>query len=172
MWYVLKCRSGQEETILRSCRQHLSAAAMDDVFLFRSERLWRKGGAWRRVELDLFPGYVFLESRRPDLLSEELERYRGFLTVLEEPDYLISVYEEEEAMLRRLCGEQHVLRLSYGYRKDGVDHITKGPLKGMASHIQTVDWHRRFARLDISLSRRQARIWAGVGLDMQEIAAG
>ena len=72
-WYVLQCRTGQEDKIIRSCRQHISSNALEEVFSFRCERLWRTDGVWKLVEKEMFPGYVFLESSRPDKLSEELE---------------------------------------------------------------------------------------------------
>lgn len=90
-WYVLQCRTGQEDKIIRSCRQHISPNALEEVFSFRCERLWRTDGVWKLVEKEMFPGYVFLESSRPDKLSEELEAYRKILKVMEEPGYLISV---------------------------------------------------------------------------------
>ncbi len=164
-WYVLQCKTGQEDAIVRSCRQHLSACALEDAFTFRCVRLWRTDGAWKLVEKEMFPGYVFLESNRPKLLSEELEQYRKILRVLEEPGYLISVYEDEEQNLRSLCGSSHLLKMSYGYKEDGVDYITEGPLKGMENRIIRMDWHRRFAQVEIPLARRTAVVWAGLGLD-------
>jgi len=123
------------------------------------------------VEKDMFPGYIFLESRRPDLLSKELEQYRRILTVLEEDRYLISVYEDEEKRLRDLCGTRHFLRMSYGYRdrEKGRDCITEGPLKEMSSQILKIDWHRRFAQVEIPVARRKAVVWAGIGLDESRI---
>lgn len=164
-WYVLQCKTGQEDKIVRSCRQNLSDRALDEAFTFRCARLWRNDGIWKLVEKEMFPGYVFLESSCPKLLSEELEQYRSILRVMEEAGYLISVYEDEEKNLRSLCGSSHFLNMSYGYKKDGVDYITKGPLKGMESRIIRSDWHRRFAQVEIPLARRRTVVWAGLGVD-------
>ena len=168
-WYVLQGRSGQEEKIIHSCRQHLSAEALDSAFLFRCERLWRSEGEWKLTQKEMFPGYVFLESSRPDLLSIELERYRTIFKVMEEPGYLISVYQEEEHYLRRLCGEKHLLKLSYGYkdREDGISHITEGPLMGLEQRVARFDWHRRFAQVEVPLARRKLIVWAGLGIAEQ-----
>lgn len=166
-WYVLQCRTGQEDTIIRSCRQHISSAALAGAFSFCCERLWRSDGIWKLVVKDMFPGYVFLESSRPEMLSEELENYRRILRVMEEPGYLISVYQEEEQYLRKLCGEDHYLKISYGYKdKDsGKSLITNGPLRKMGSQIIKYDWHRRFAQVVISVSGRKISVWAGLGID-------
>ena len=174
MWFVVRCRSGCEEEILRSCRTRLSPGALDEAFRFRCERFWRSDGAWRRVERDMFSGYVFLQSARPELLSEEIKKYRAILPVLGEPGYLIPVYQEEENYLRQLCGEQHVLRLSYGYRdrKHGCDCITKGPLKEAGSRLRATDWHRRCARVAVPVARRTAVTRAGVAFDGCKEAGG
>ena len=79
MWYVFQCQSGKEESVLHACRRALSPEAMEDAFLFRCERLWRSDGAWKPVIRTMFPGYVFLESSRPRLLSAELGRCTGGL---------------------------------------------------------------------------------------------
>lgn len=163
-WYILQCRIGQEETIIRSCRQHISTSALDHVFSFNCERLWRSNGFWKPVKRGMFPGYVFLESSRPEELSRELETYRRILKVMEEADYLISVYDEEEQYLKKLCGEHHYLGISYGCktREKGISIIDKGPLKGFEKYIIKYDWHRRFAQVEIPLSGKKMIVWAGI----------
>lgn len=166
-WYVLQCRAGQEETIIRSCKQHISSEALVAAFSFRSERLWRMGGNWKLVEKRMFPGYVFLESNQPERLSKELDIYRKIFRVMEEPAYMISVYKEEEQYLRGLCGEQHYLKMSYGYKDpaNGTSFITRGPLKGIENQNIKCNWHRRFAQVEISVSRRNVIVWAGIEID-------
>lgn len=165
-WYVLHCKPGREDIIIRSCRQHLSKFVLEAAFTFRCERLWRVDGAWRPVEKELFPGYVFLQSSHTKELSEELEEYRRILKVMEENGYLISVYEDEEANLRMLCGEDHFLKMSYGFKdkENGISRITQGPLMDLGDRIIKLDWHRRFAQIEILLSRQKAVVWAGLDI--------
>lgn len=165
-WYVIKCRSGQEELIVKSCRQYLSHQALEAAFTFQCERLWKKKGNWKIIVKNLFPGYIFLQSSFPQQLSEELKHYRTMLQILEDKGYLFSIYEEEETYLRKLCGEEHFLALSYGYhdRENGKSCITKGPLKNWQSQIKKIDWHRRFAQLELALEHRKAIIWVGVDI--------
>lgn len=166
-WYVLQCRTGQEENIIRSCIRHISPHALETAFTFRCERLWRSDGTWKYMQKEMFPGYVFLESSRPGELSKELETYRSILRVMEEPGYLISVYEEEERYLRELCGEHHCLSMSYGYRdpENGASLITSGPLKGLNHRVVKYDWHRRFARLNVPVSGKNVIVFAGIAID-------
>lgn len=165
-WYILNCKAGQEQLIINSCRQHLSSFALESVFTFRCERLWRTGGFWRLVEKEMFPGYVFLNSCHPKELSEELKPYRKIVRIMEENGYLISVYEEEESYLNNLCGENHIMKLSYGYKNsdDGDFCITSGPLKEWKSQIVKINWHKRFAQVGIPLTKRKVIVWAGLDL--------
>ena len=164
-WYVIQCRPGEEERLISSCKSRISPDALQEAFFFRSERLWRAGGGnWKRIIKPMFPGYVFLQSGRPELLFQELTPYREFLKVMEEPGYLISLYEEEEKNLRSLCGENHLLSLSYGYRENGKNFILEGPLKGREERILQADWHRRYARVELPIARRKTVVWAGLGL--------
>lgn len=170
-WHVLKCRTGQEEKIIRSCIQHIPPHALETAFSFRCERLWRTEGRWKLLEKEMFPGYVFLQSSRPGELSKELEAYRPILRVMEEQGYLLSVYEEEERYLRELCGEHHNLRMSYGYREpeNGASRITSGPLKRLDNRVVKYDWHRRFAKLELHLSGKKAIVFAGLGIDEERV---
>lgn len=118
----------------------------------------------------MFPGYVFLQSSSPGELSKKLEQYRNFSRLMEEPGYLISVYEEEEKILRQLCGEDHCLKMSYGYKENCVDYVTAGPLKGLENRILRIDWHRRFAQLKIPVSGQKKIVWAGIALDIERAA--
>ena len=52
---------------------------------------------------------------------------------------------EEEAFLRRLCGEKHHLGMSRGYIQNGVTHVANGPLRGMERQIRRIDRHKRVA---------------------------
>lgn len=168
-WYVLQCRPGQEKEIIHSCCQRLSGEVLNEAFIFYSQRLWRAGGGtWKPILKEMFPGYVFLQSDNPKELSKELQQYRGIVKVMEEAGYLISVYDEEEHYLKRLCGDKHLLELSYGYREEGTDYIVEGPLKGLENQVIKADWHRRFARIDIPIAHRKTVIWAGIALEREK----
>lgn len=163
-WYVVQCGEGREKEILFSLKKNLSSMAMNDAFTFGCQRLWHLGGEWKITEKYMFPGYLFIESKYPQILSKELDKYRKIVKILEEPGYLISVYEEEEMYLKHLCGPTHFLGLSYGYKDHemGESHITEGPLLGQEKWIKKYNWHGRYAQLQVSVAGKKVSIWAGL----------
>lgn len=170
-WYALQCKSGQEKKLVHLCKQHISSVALEDAFFFYSERLWRIKGKWDLIEKNLFPGYIFLESSEPCLLLKELEQYQKFIKFLGE-EKLISIYDEEKQILKELCGTQHCLKLSYGYKQHGMNYITAGPLKGKEKSVTKFDWHSRLAVIDISIGMKRSIIWAGLEIDKEVLPAG
>ena len=83
MWCILRCQSEKTEQIMESCRRNISGQVLRDVFTFTYERMRRYEGSWHTETRSMFPGYIFLETEKPDELSEALEPYRGVVSVME-----------------------------------------------------------------------------------------
>lgn len=161
-WYALYCRSGQEDTIIRSCKQNLSRQALTDAFQFSYERMKKYLGEWHVDTYAMFPNYVFLQSEYPDVLSEELEQYRKIVSVLESERLLLAVYPEEENVIMQLCGDCHHMRMSKGIIEDGTLRVIDGPLEGREAMIRKVDRHKRVAMLNLKISPEIPDVWAGL----------
>ena len=156
MWYVLRCKQGEEQSILYSLKQHLSDRILKEAFVFTYDRMKRYHGQWHVESLAMFPNYIFLESDYGEALSRELEPYRGIVHVMEDHEILWQVYSEEEKFLRFLCGQEHHLDLSRGYIRNGITHVNEGPLRGLENRIQKIDRHKRTARLQVPMEHRLA----------------
>lgn len=162
MWYVLHCQKGKEEMIVNSCRQRIEKNVLMDAFVFTYDRMKLYGGSWHTETTPMFPEYVFLEAEHQESLSEQLEPYREFVQILEDRTSLRRVSPEEEEFLRILCGEQHHLRMSRGIIREGVTHVTQGPLIGQEDKIMKIDRHKRLARLHTPFRRIQDSMVAGL----------
>lgn len=150
MWYVLHCPSLNEETIIQSCKQHISPHILRDAFLLTCDRMKRYQGSWHTDIVKIFPEYIFLDSEKPQQLSQELEQYRGFLRIMESEKLLIPVDEEQQRLLAALSGEDHHIGMSKGVIKNGVTEVTNGPLTGKESLIRKIDRHKRLAHINWS----------------------
>lgn len=162
MWCILRCQSEKTEQIMESCRRNISGQVLRDVFTFTYERMRRYEGSWHTETRSMFPGYIFLETEKPDELSEALEPYRGVVSVMENDRLLLRVQPEEEELLRSLCGREHHLAMSQGYIRDGITHITEGPLVGMERRIRRIDRHKRLADIASPVQGMEGPVQAGL----------
>lgn len=163
-WYVIFCKTGQEETIIRSCKKNLSKQALEDAFQFSYERMKKYLGQWHVDTYRMFPNYVFLKTSRPELLSEELKQYREITNILESDGFLMGIEPEEERMIHELCGEEHHLGISRGIIQDGALRVLDGPLTGCEPLIRKIDLHKRIAVLDLKVTGKGKDIWAGLDI--------
>ncbi len=164
-WYLLSCKSGQEERLIRFCRGRLPGEILEDAFQFSYERMKKYLGAWHVDTYPMFPGYVFLQSSRPERLSEELGRCRGQADMLPEQGRRpLPVARKEEHLLRMLCGERRHMGLSRGTVKNGRLCVAEGPLAGREDLIERLDLHRRVAVLRLSPAQGGRNVWAGIDI--------
>ena len=162
MWCVLRCRPEDAGDIMKSCRRNIPADILHDAFKFTCDRMKRYQGSWHVETQELFPGYVFLETSDIRALADALEPYRGYVSVLEDESLLRRVDPEEEELLRLLGGSSHHLKLSRGYIRDGITHITQGPLAGMEEQIRKIDRHKRTAQVGFRAEGRERLFMAGL----------
>ena len=74
MWYAIQTMTGNEEEAAESIRRLVDKEVYEECFLLKREAVWRIQGACRvYVEL-LFPGYVFVSTKNPEELYQQLKR--------------------------------------------------------------------------------------------------
>lgn len=132
MWCVLNCPRGREQEISRICRSLTDGRVIRDVFVFTREQMKRYEGSWHVEEKPLFPGSIFLETEDVPALMRMLGQMfqeNGSDGKADIP--LRQLHAAEEKFLAELGGRQHHLPMSTGYIRDGVTHVTEGPLKVM-----------------------------------------
>lgn len=153
MWCVLKCRPGKSEETMALCRRMIPKDILQDAFLFTCDRMRRYQGSWHIERTSMFPDYVFLETGDIRALSECLKLHRETADVLEDSSMPRRVEPEEETLLRRLGGREHHIGISQGYIRDGITHVTQGPLVGMERRIRKIDRHKRIAWIEYLVGR-------------------
>ena len=165
--YAIFTREGCEETLKNEIEERFIRLE-EEVYILMVNRLKKYDGEYRIVARSLFPEYVFIDTEDDDRLSINLRRNREIRALLfsSDPDENIVVLgKEEEKILDRLCGKDHILDISYGYKDEDGVHITTGPLVGMERIIKKVNRHKRIAVIEIDfLSKKKELI---VGLDIE-----
>jgi transcriptional antiterminator NusG len=146
----LSCKRQEEQKLLTICRENLPKKVLHGAFVLTYDKMRRYEGVWHLERKLLFPECIFLESGQEEALLKELMQGAYFGNIIEGKSRLLQVGQNEENLLRRLCGKQCHLEMSKGIICKGVTRITEGPLKGMENRILRIDRHKRLARVEIT----------------------
>ena len=128
LWYVLQTKSRQEKALAQS----LDAMHVQ-YFLPLVDQVRMHGGRRARVQMPLFPGYLFLNGSRDDAFTAD--RTRRVAQIINVPDQ------------QRLAEELNNIRLAltssqpldpYPYLKAGVQVVVRcGPMQGMTGKVES-----------------------------------
>lgn len=170
MWYAVWIRTGQEEKLLRLCRQRLQRgkdareekSAFESCFVPKYERAWRTQGCWEKREEILFPGYLFFITEYPDSLQRLLKKIPEFTRLLGDEDGSIPLYEQEVEFLEKYTNPDHVLEMSTGKMIGDKLIVTGGALEGYEGKVVHFDRHRRLVTLEIGFFGRVVNMTVGM----------
>lgn len=151
--YVLYCQITKIEKICRTLNQKENIHA----YIPHMEKYLGSKG----VIVDdyvLFPGYLFIETELSqqkfnDVLISLKERRTGIIRELKKPD-VSALTDDEIHLLNQLLDSEKILRMSYGYKKNGKTVITSGPLIHFQNQISKVNTKEKCAVLNLSLLDR------------------
>ena len=152
-WYVLYCLSHRTNRILSNLRRRSEIEAFipeSEVYHRDSKEITKK---------PMFDHYIFVKTT-----LEQKEFNDLLLTMRDENDGLIKQLENNETSALRkeeieffetVLDENHIVRISYGYKLHGKTMITEGPLLAYQNHIARVDTHNHTAHLDLTFFDRK-----------------
>lgn len=163
MWYVIQVYTGKELEIARQCRDRVVAES-EDVFVPLAERWTKIRGERTLITSRLFPGYVFIETDRIEDFYKRLNRIYAMTKVLRTGEEMTPIQPEEEEYLRRLGGDEHVVKYSEGYIEGEKLVVTSGPLKDFEGNVKKVLRHKRLVVLEVPLLGRTVEVTVGLGV--------
>ena len=119
------------------------------------DRMKRYQGQWHVEQEIAFPDIIFLESRDPDTLEQELHAKC--------PDsHMIRLSSEQKGLFAQLFGEEKHMSLSKGHIRQGQTCVTQGPLQGKEDLIRKIDRHKRLARLEVPAGEGLLQMYGGL----------
>lgn len=163
MWYVIQVFTGREMEIARQCRERV-AEKYETVFVPLAERQTKIRGQRTLIRTRLFPGYVFIETERIEDFYTRLKRIPAMTKILMTGEFMTPLHRDEEAYLRQLGGEDHVVRYSEGYLEGEKLTVTSGALVGYEGRIKKILRHKRLVVLEVSLLGRIVEVTLGLGV--------
>lgn len=163
MWYVIQVYTGKELEIAKQCRERVADEG-EDVFVPLAERWTKIRGERTLITSRLFPGYVFIETEKIEDFYKRLNRIYAMTKVLRTGDEMTPIQKEEEEYLRRLGGDEHVVKYSEGYIEGDKLVVTSGPLKDFEGRIKKILRHKRLVVMEIPLLGHTVEVTLGLGV--------
>ncbi|NBJ00705.1 antiterminator LoaP [Lachnospiraceae bacterium] len=163
MWYVIQVYTGKELQIAQQCRERVVNEG-EDVFVPLAERWTKIRGERTLITSRLFPGYVFIETEKIEDFYKRLNRIYAMTKVLRTGDEMTPIQKEEEEYLRKLGGDEHVVKYSEGYIEGDKLVVTSGPLKDFEGRIKKILRHKRLVVIEVSLLGQTAEVTLGLGV--------
>ena len=163
MWYVMQVYTGKELEIAQQCRERVADEG-EDVFVPLAERWTKIRGERTLITSRLFPGYVFIETEGIEDFYKRLNRIYAMTKVLRTGDEMMPIQKEEEEYLRKLGGDEHVVKYSEGYIEGERLIVTSGPLKDFAGNVKKVLRHKRLVVMEVPLLGRTVEVTVGMGV--------
>ena len=154
-------RTGSEEKLKEKIN---SFGTGFEAYIPLYNRLKKFDKEYEIVTRPLFPGYLFVKAEDEEALKGCLLKIADFNKLLSSGKNIVPLSAEEESIIDKLCGKEHILDISYGY-KDGRDvHFTSGPLVGMENLIKKVNRHKRIAVIEIDMLNEKRELIVGAAI--------
>lgn len=163
MWYVIQVYTGKELEIAQQCRDRVADEG-EDVFVPLAERWTKIRGERTLITSRLFPGYVFIETDKIEDFYKRLNRIYAMTKVLRTGDEMTPIQKEEEEYLRKLGGDEHVVKYSEGYIEGDKLVVTSGALKDFEGRIKKILRHKRLVVIEVSLLGQTVEVTLGLGV--------
>ena len=163
MWYVIQVYTGRELEIAQQCRDRVMSDG-EDVFVPLAERWTKIRGERTLITSRLFPGYVFIETDQIEDFYQRLNRIYAMTKVLRTGEEMTPIQKEEEAYLRRLGGDEHVVKYSEGYMEGDRLVVTSGPLKDFEGNVKKILRHKRLVVMEGPLLGQAVEVTLGLGV--------
>ena len=152
MWCVVYAGAGREKKTEDFGRSGRPASVYSRCFHLVQHKALKRQGVLRDVAGDYLPGYVFIETDKPEKVYEILKKTPGRL--LFSDDWSVTVLaEKEESLLKLIVDTKGEIGISVvrtfieaesGKKKS---EYLSGPLEKVADQVVYVDFHHRFAEI-------------------------
>jgi transcription termination/antitermination protein NusG len=141
-WYPLYVKSRSEKKVYTALTEKNYEVYLP---LFKTKRRW--SDRWKKVQLPMFPGYIFVRTNpkhKTFILS--IDNVVGFIIFNRE---MARIPDEQIDIIRRFTEHPELVRVGTGKLREGQwVKVTSGPFSGMKGRISKV---KNMSRLHIGI---------------------
>lgn len=173
MWYVIQTITGKEEELMSMIGTVLDGDLYTDCFVMEAEWMKRLGGKWEMQLRPMFPGYVFIDTKEPERLFQELKGVPMFSKILGSGQFEFTPVTPEETVLLKLLtkredGPQRIVCLSEVRIDEQGRRSIKGALQYFEDSILKIETHKRYAAIKIHILGKERTLILGIKLEKDE----
>ncbi len=164
-WYVLHTFSGYEKSVVRTLKEHIRRAGMEDKFgeiLVPTEEVveMKKSGGPRTSERKFFPGYVLIRMEMTDEtwhLVKNVPKVSGFIGGSGTKPTPITD-KEADGILQQVQEGAEKPRPKFSYAPGELVRIIDGPFKDFNGVVEDVNFEKSKLRVSVSIFGRQTPV--------------
>ena len=161
--YVIQVAGGKEGRVAEMISKYISEGLVKECFIPRYEIMRRYKGEWHKRVESLVPGYLFVECKDVERLSEELRSVPAFTRLLGNDDRFIPLTDHETHWLNAFTDVgKRTVEMSEGVIEGDKVIVLNGPLMNHEGLISKIDRHKRIAYLDMPMMGRTKSIKVGL----------
>lgn len=171
-WYALKTIEKREQEAKELLEHFVERSLWSCTAIPRKTKVFRSGGMLHLVSDVMFPGYLFIRTGQPKLLSEALGRSRELPKLVNGngrrvEEEFIPLEEADLQFLQTACGEtlqktMGVTDLILGENNRILE--ADGILGHYLDRIVRLNLHKRFAVVEVPLFNRMQPVLFGIRL--------
>lgn len=169
MWCAVHVKGGSEADAEAVLWGLLPKELNGRCFHLRRSRRKKYGGQWRTVHENLLPGYVFLDTDRPEAVCKRLKKVPGYRLLSSNDEFVESLGRGEADFVECIAdrdGEIGISRVSV--TDSGEIRYLSGPLTGISHMVKKVNLHRRLAEVETRFMGENHIFYLGIEIVGQD----
>ena len=163
-WYVVHTYSGFEKAVVRSLKEHIRNAGMEDKFgeilVPTEEVVEMKSGQKRTSERKFFPGYVLVKMEMDDEtwhLVKDVPKVSGFIGGSGSKPTPITD-KEADAILRQVQEGVEKPRPKFSFAAGESVRVIDGPFQDFNGTVEDVNYEKNKLRVSVSIFGRMTPV--------------
>ena len=163
-WYVVHTYSGFEKQVVRSLKEHIKNAGMDEKFgeiLVPTEEVVElKGGQKRTSERKFFPGYVLVNMDMSDEtwhLVKNVPKVSGFIGGSGTKPTPITD-KEAAAIVKQVQEGVEKPKPKFSFMPGELVRVTEGPFQDFNGTVEDVNYEKNKVKVSVSIFGRMTPV--------------
>lgn len=163
MWCVVHVKDNGEEHMEDLVAGLLPESIYTRCFHLIRSRRKKYEGQWHTVYENLFPGYVFVDTDKPERVYKELKKTPRPKLLFSDDNYVSTLEKHESDFMERLAdrnGRIGISRVRIG--TDGRIRCLSGPLEHLEDRVRRINLHKRIAEIETEVLGRKRILYLGI----------